>query len=181
MSKEAQVPIAAQLAAAILGVGVLENDRQHVAQLEEEAELMNEELRGLEARKMDQTISALKHAEVELGLVVKAAAMEAALLMNKMSAGGLGLVGAAVRRSIGGAAQAAGRLMPAGSKAQKSWVGLGTKAKVLGGAAALGTGYAGFKGLQATRDYMQSQPHGTYGGKSPAVMHNVNEFGHPEY
>lgn len=165
-------PIAAQLAAAILGIGVLESDRAHVAEQDQEAAMMNEVLRELEARKMDQTISALKHAEALLGPAVKAAAMEAAHL-DKTSmpmAGTLVGAGRALKQGFGGAAQAAGRLMPT----------LSTKTKLIGGAALAGTAYAGFKGLQAGRDYMRAQPHGNY-GKGPAVMKNVNEFGYAEY
>lgn len=169
------MPIAAQLAAAILGTSLLESDRGHVAELETEAAMMNEALRELEARKMDQTISALKYAEAIIGSVVQAAAMEAATSMDKTSMGlplaGIAGAGAAAKRGLGGAAQAAGRLLPS----------VGLKTKLIGGAALAGTAYAGYKGLQATRDYMKSQPHGTYGSKGPAVMNNVNEFGYPEY
>lgn len=183
MNKHAEVPIAARLAAAILGISVLEDDSEHASNQRAEAELMNQELRELEARKMDQTISSLKHAEALMMGIVKAAAQASAELMEKEAMGlGTTIVGGALRagkKSLGGAAQAAGRLMPEGP-AKKSLLGLGTKAKLVGGAAVLGTGYAGYKGMQAARDYMQSQPHGVY-GKGPAIAHNINEYGYPQY
>lgn len=166
-------PIAAQLAAAILGIGVLESDRAHVAEQDQEAEAMNEVLRELEARKMHQTISSLKYAAAALGPVVKAAAMEASAQLDKTSmpiASSIIGAGRALKQGFGGAAQAAGRLMPQ----------MSTKTKLIGGAALAGTAYAGLKGLQAGRDYMRAQPHGNY-GKGPAVMKNVNEFGYGEY
>lgn len=170
--KQADAPIAARLAAAILGVGILNADAEHVSTQQAEAEEMNAQLRMLESQKMDQTISALKHAQAMIEPMLKAAAIASAELMQKEAI--------AVRVGFGGAAQAAGRLMPAGSNAQKSWMSLSTKAKLLGGAGLLGTGYAGYKGMQAARDYVQAQPHGVY-GKGPAIMHNVNEYGYPEY
>jgi hypothetical protein len=42
---------------------------------------------------------------------------------------------------------------------------IGWKGKALGGAALLGTGYVGMKGVQATRDYMMT-PTGGYGSSS---------------
>lgn len=185
--KEAETPIAARLAAAILGVSLLESDSNRVEEVQQTAEAMNEVFRELEARKMSQTTGALKHAEVMLQSIVKAAAQASADLMAKEAMGipaailgGAVRAGSAFKKGFGGAAQAAGRLMPAGSPAQKSWLGLGTKAKLVGTAGVLGAGYAGFKGMQAARDYMQAQPHGVY-GKGPAIAHNVNEFGYPEY
>src|SRR5690606_7373512 len=171
MDKSSNMPIAARLAAAILGVSLLDDDSQHIAEQKAEAGEMNAVLRMLEAQKMSQTVNGLKYAQALIEPMVKAAAMASIELMDKEALGplantlidGAKRLGGAVDKGIGGAAQAAGRLMPAGSNAQKSFLGLSTKAKLLGGAGLLGTGYAGYKGLQATRDYMQSQPHGVYG------------------
>jgi hypothetical protein len=184
--KEAEIPIAARLAMAILGVSLLESDSTHAEEVRQTAEELNETLRELEAHKMSQTIGALKHAEAILQSVVKTAAEASVELMEKQAMGvGTAVLGGAMRaagglkKGLGGAASAAGRLLPAGP-AKQQWLGLGTKAKMLGTAGVLGAGYAGFKGLQATRDYMESQPHPGF-GKGPAIMKNVNEYGYPEY
>lgn len=42
----------------------------------------------------------------------------------------------------------------AATKKSKPIIGLGTKAKILGGVGLAGAGYLGYKGLQTTRDYM---------------------------
>ena len=172
---------------AILGVSLLESDSTHAEEVRQTAEVMNEALRELEAHKMSQTIGALKHAEALLRPVVKTAALASAELMEKEAMGvGQAVLGGALRaagglkKGFGGAASAAGRLIPTGSPAQKSWMNLGTKAKLLGTAGVLGVGYTGFKGMQAARDYMEAQPHPSF-GTGPAIMKNVNEYGQPEY
>lgn len=171
--KQANLPIAAQLAGAILGVSLLESDREHVAEREAEAEMMNHAFRVLEARKMSQTINALKTAEAVIGEVVKTAAA-AASGMDKLALGGI--IGGLSRlgKSLGGAAPAAARLQ------SPRLLSTGTKAKLMVGAGALGAGYAGLKTLQAGRDYL-NQPHHPGWGKGPKIMHDVNEFGHPQY
>lgn len=130
--KHAETPIAAQLAAAILGTSLMAADQVHTSGLDEEAALMTQAMAELEARKMHQTISALDSkyasAEREVGYAVKiAAAMTAAqgdleklagLLeaqgMDKEAVnaflGGLARAGGAALKGIGGAASAAGRL-----------------------------------------------------------------------
>jgi len=72
------MPIAAQLAAAILGTSLMASDQMHVSQLQEEAAMMTEAMRELEARKMSQTTGALNpkyaSAEREISHAVKIAA-----------------------------------------------------------------------------------------------------------
>jgi hypothetical protein len=168
--KQSDTPIAAQLALAILGVSLLGSDHQHVVEQKAEAEMLTAAFRELEARKMDQTISALKHAEAQIGLAVKAAAMEAATAMDKVSMPFAGL-GGAIKKGIGGAAQAAGRLVPKLSPTQKA----------VGAAGMAGMAYGGYKGMQALRDYGNAPTsHGAWGKGTP-IMHNVNEFGYPQY
>jgi hypothetical protein len=61
-------------------------------------------------------------------------------------------------------------------------IGMGTKAKVLGSAALLGAGYAGYKGLQAAKDYMM-MPSGSsmnWGQGGPQPMSGVNQYGYPQ-
>ena len=110
--KEADVPIAAQLAAAILGGSLMASDSAHVAEQQAEAEALNEAGRQYEAARMSQTIGALdyKYAEAELSKLVKRAAVATASSMDKVAFGALltRAVGAA-RKGIGGAASAAPR------------------------------------------------------------------------
>lgn len=174
MDKQADAPIAAQLAAAILGGSLLDSDRAHVQEQQAEAEAMNEAARQYEAMKMEQTLSPLDYRYVNhmfMGLP-KQAALATAQSMDKVALGGLvgGLTRAAglVRKGIGGAASAAGRLVPQVS----------TGTKLMGAGALLGAGYLGAKGLQATRDYMMI-PSGSHHG--PPIMNNVNEYGYPQY
>jgi len=88
---------------------------------------------------------------------------------------------------LGGALRSAGKSMQqAGVRAsmpgKKPLVGLGTKAKLLGGAALLGTGYLAAKGTRTARDYMMvpsSTP--VYGHGRPPLAHGVNQYGYPQY
>lgn len=186
--KEASMPIAAQLATALLGVNLMVSDQTHAAVQVAEAEMMNAISRELEARKMEQTISAFKTAEAVAGAMVKAAAATAVATMDKEAfgalLGGLARAGGAIRKGIGGAAQAAGRLvpepkLPVTGGMGKSLLSTKTKAKLVGGAALAGAGYVGYKGLQAGRDYMMAPAHHqTYG---TPVANNVNEFGYAQY
>jgi hypothetical protein len=59
-------------------------------------------------------------------------------------------------------------------------IGMGTKAKLLGGGALLGAGYLGMKGLQAGRDYMMT-PSASYGEHGAPIMHDVNQYGQAQY
>jgi uncharacterized membrane protein YebE (DUF533 family) len=99
--------------------------------------------------------------------------------------------GSAVGRA-GQAAQSTGsRLMATGAKAApaaaaaapaaaagKSLFSAATKGKLLAGGALAGAGYLGYKGLQATRDFMMA-PSGH--NHAPGPMNNVNEYGYPQY
>lgn len=68
---------------------------------------------------------------------------------------------------------------PAAQPASRPLIGAGTKLKMLGGAAALGTGYVGYKGLQTARDYMMAPPHhSSYG---TPMAHDVNQYGYPQF
>jgi hypothetical protein len=81
-----------------------------------------------------------------------------------------------------GAGQALATKAPAvATPTSKPLIGMGTKAKLLGGAVAAGGLYAAYKGMQGVKDYM-SQPSGTasFGGPTPGVMHNVNQWGYPQ-
>lgn len=131
-TKLAETPLAAQLLAALLGLGLMNSDREHVQEREGEDEAATQLARLLEARKMEQTISGLDpkmaSAGVTVGAIVKIAAavtvadgdMEklASLLeqqgMDKEAIGallsGLARAGGAALKGIGGAASAAGRL-----------------------------------------------------------------------
>ena len=131
-TKQAETPLAAQLLAALLGLNLMGSDHQHVAEQEAEAEAMTQRARELEARKMDQTISALSpkmaSAGATVGTLVKIAAAvtvangdqeKLAYLLEQQGMskeaigailGGLARAGGAVLKSIGGAASAAGRL-----------------------------------------------------------------------
>jgi hypothetical protein len=243
--KTADGPIAAQLAAAILGGTMLASDRAHVQELRQNAAIMNQALREYEAQKMEQTISALdpKMAAAMnlLDDVVKTAALATIEGMDKAAfgelLGALGRVGAraggALLKGMGGAAQAAGRLKlpttgtqrlvsaaqgqglgltkaPGAMQNAAGWlsrqgtalsstgakapikpaiaaagastplIGMGTKAKLLGGGALLGAGYLGMKGLQASRDYMMT-PSASYGEHGAPIMHDVNQYGQAQY
>jgi hypothetical protein len=78
--------------------------------------------------------------------------------------------------------QAATAVAATAKKKSEPLIGLGTKAKILGAAGLAGAGYAGLKGVQATRDYMMTPSgHSAYGRGVPRLMHNVNEQGYPQY
>lgn len=240
-TKQADDTLGAQLLATLLGYGLMGADRQHVAEQEAEAEVLSQLARELEARKMEQTISGLSPkmasaAETVWRMVKVAAAVNAAggdqeklaLCLEQEGLdkeafgaliGGLARAGGAALKGIGGAASAAGRLLPqtatqrflqaggeaigpnvaqraggwlqgqGASLAQKGMqlakapaaaplLSAATKAKMIGGGALLGAGYLGMKGMQAARDYMM-QPTGSHQG--PAVMHDVNQYGYPQY
>lgn len=81
-------------------------------------------------------------------------------------------------------AAAAGAAAPAAAAASKAkpLIGWGTKAKIGLGALGLGAGYAGYKGLQAAKDYMmQPTAASTWGHHTPGPPANVNQFGYPAY
>lgn len=80
----------------------------------------------------------------------------------------------------GEAAPAAAAAAPAAAQAAKAkpWVSTGTKLKLLGGAGLLGAGYMGYKGLQATRDYMMVPSGQSQWGPGYAPRAGVTEYGY---
>lgn len=237
----------AQIAAPLLGIGLMAHDLKHQSNLVAEAERMNESARYFEAKKMEDTISSLggvmpKQAELEqVGVTLaKFACVDTKTLLEKVAAGNalsgmekeaigalLGRLGAGAGKMLsqGGGAltRAGGRLQQAGQAVSKkvpggavrpSQGGLGakpaggpyrtaakpsagqlapaaasgkeqpllggmTKAKLLGTAGLLGAGYAGYKGLQAVRDYMMV-PTGArqQWGYGAPLRHNVTAYGY---
>lgn len=64
----------------------------------------------------------------------------------------------------------------------KPLIGWGTKAKIGLGVAGLGAGYAGYKGLQAAKDYMmQPTAASSWGAHGVTPMKNVNQLGYAAY
>jgi hypothetical protein len=144
------IPIAAQLAAAILGTSLMAADSEHVEEQQAEAEAMNEAIRYHEAEKMRQTTGMLDRkyasAEAQASHAIKiAAAMTMAgpdleklahLLelqgMDKEAIGaligGLARGAGAALKGIGGAAQAAGRLQMPTTGTQRLMSAAGTAA-----------------------------------------------------
>lgn len=155
--KEANLPLAATLAAAVLTLGLVHSDRKHRAAVEEEAERLLELSREVEAAKMKQTTEALSKTGQALGRLLAQTEKVAFPSPGKL------LLNAAK-----GASKAA--VSPLGRKA-------------ITGAGVLGAGYLGYKGLQATRDYMESPGHtnANWGRAQSPLMHNVNEYGYPMY
>lgn len=240
-TEKGAAPALAQLAMAALGLGAVVSDQRHTAELTQQAEAMNQVVRELEAKKMEQTINSLgpsklasiaeeigtELARSSLGKEAAIGALVGALgrgLGGTLAASGRGLgalgrsgntfrfqqaarragvgvptpaagVGTALRQS-GVSLQQTGRNLSSGATqaqqnmatqqarraASKPLIGTGTKLKLLGGATALGAGYAGLKGLQTARDYMM-MPAGqsTYGRHGPQLMHNVSQYGYPTY
>lgn len=96
-------------------------------------------------------------------------------------------VGSSMTKAPAAAAPAATTAATAGGMQQaaqtsKPLISTGTKLKAGLGLGLLGTGYAGYKGLQTARDYMM-QPTGMtrWGRYGPAPMHNVNQYGQASY
>lgn len=154
-------PIAAQLAAAILGTGLMAADSAHTAELEEEAAMMTAAIREHEAQKMQQTTGALDYkyasAEREVGYAIKIAAaitaaqddmQKLAWLLERQGMdkeaigaliGGLARGAGAALKGLGGAAQAAGRLQipgtpPAPQMIQRAGAWVGRQAQSMQGA-----------------------------------------------
>lgn len=78
-----------------------------------------------------------------------------------------------------GPAAAAARTGAAATKS-KPLISWKTKAKILGGGAALGAGYVGYKGLQAGRDYMMQPTYASqaWGGSSGRLPTSINPYGY---
>jgi hypothetical protein len=153
-------------------------------------------------------ISAVKLSSMDPELFALAERSGRSLVKHAGMGGGLGLLGSAanaikgvfgggggVSKKITGAlAKPKANPMAAPLKAgaeqvakgpvKKPLISTGTKAKiglgVAGAGLAAGTGYAGYKGLQATRDYMMQpsqQGAGQWGGYGPQPVSNVNQYG----
>ena len=103
--------------------------------------------------------------------------MEAAPEIAKKAPGMLSRAGSRVAE---GARQAGGRVAEGArslGREAKHNLGFGFRAKAALGASALGLGYMGLKGMQATKDYMM-QPSQSWGGHQPyGLRHNVSGFG----
>ena len=78
----ADVALAARIAAAILGLGLMESDREHVADQKEEAAQLNEIARYEEAKKMHAMISAMKMAK-SAGVTMAHASMDKEAISRK--------------------------------------------------------------------------------------------------
>ncbi len=160
-TKEAnEVALAARIAAAVLGLGLMAADKKHVEEQKAEAELLNEIARHQEAEKMESMIDAMKMAEASGATMARAG-------MDKVA------IGAFIGKALGSAAKASQTGPTLGT------VAMGAAKKVAPTAAVLGTGYLGYKGLSAARDYANT-PKGnqTWGTKRP-LRHNVSEWGYP--
>lgn len=81
---------------------------------------------------------------------------------------------------VGGALQAAGQgVMGAVKPAAKPLIGLGTKAKLIGGLGLAGAAYAGYKGLQTTRDYMMTPSYSSPSwGSGFQLQQQPNQYGY---
>jgi hypothetical protein len=157
--KEADATVlAARIAAAVLGLGLMEADREHVEEQREEAAMLNDLARYQEAKKMRAMVSAMEMAK-SAGVTMASMHKEA--------------FGAFVGKGLQNVA-----------KANKSGPSLGSAAvgvvkKVAPTVAVLGAGLAGYKGLSALRDYANTpKSSGTWGTKR-SLRHNVNEYGQP--
>lgn len=170
------------------GMALSKADRRHQERLLLEAELMDQKIRQLEADKMSQTISNLKHASAgmaeEVGALLARAVVESTSSMDKeafigAAARGLAGLGKAMRSGVKLAPMA--KVAPAAAKAAKTKP-LVSKGKLLAAGGALGATAVGMKGLQTARDYMMV-PTGQsmYGRHNPQLMHQVNQFGYPQY
>lgn len=157
--KEANLPLAATLAAAVLTLGLVHNDRKHRAAVQEEAERLLELSREAEAAKMKQTTEALSKTGQAVGKLFAQAELQ------KQAFPSPGKLLASAAKGVGKAA-----VSPLGRKA-------------IMGAGILGAGYLGYKGLQGARDYMERPGHtnATWGRDQSPLMHNVNEYGYPMY
>lgn len=172
-----------------------------------EARKMEQTIGNLDGRKMASAELALRHvvkaAAVEAGMdkeAIGALLAGGARLLGKglsgagKAVGKLPTTGTARLRQAAGGAQGAGQrasgwLQSAGQTLQgtqaaakpKPLIGLGTKAKLLGGAAMLGGGYATMKGLQTARDYMMMPSRTQNWGTGAPLHHNVSQYGYATY
>lgn len=157
-----ELPVAARIGAAVLGLSLLLHDKSNRDEKAREAEMMNEIARLQEAERMRATLEALrKHGSLEKRAI-----------------------GAFVGRAVGGAAKmfkgapATQRLLQAGGTAVKKKPLIGWKGKALMGGTALGAGYLGLKGMQTARDVLTQRPQMGYGAQRTPLRHNVSRWGY---
>jgi hypothetical protein len=183
-----KVPTAAQLAAALLFLGAYASDKSHRKQLMEEAAMMNQMARMMESRRMQSTIDALgKQASAELS-ALKAGQNMAQMEKDAFGGALLGRLGRMLPTTGTSRLLAAQKAAPAAATPAATEGGrklFGWKSKLLGAAALGGTGYMGFKGMQAARDYMMMPTgYGGVGGRwgaRPPLQHRVSQYGYPVY
>lgn len=100
-------------------------------------------------------------------------------VQNRAQAAAAGSKPAKTTAQTGGLQSAAEAGTPNKKQPLLSW---GTKAKLLGGAGILGTAYVGNKVLDAgLTAFSQPTSNYTYGGGSPRLSYNTNQFGYPQY
>ena len=157
--KEANsMTLAARIAAAVLGMGLMEADRKHVDDQREEAKLLNDIARHQEAKKMESMIDAMKTAKVAGATMAS---------MDKQA------FGAFVGKGLQNVAKANKTGPSLGSLA------MGAAKKVAPTAAVLGAGYGAYKGLSAVRDYANKPKNTQTWGTKRDLAHNVNQYGQP--
>ncbi len=187
LEKSGQVPPLGELleeyGPRILSMGLATADHGHQERLLLEAEIMNEMFRQHEHARMAATVEGFKGASADLVKFASELGKKLAHQMEKEALVGLspdfdfkGMVDtfSKTRQLLGGAAATTA------AKSAKAATGLGLKNKLLLGGAALGAGYAGYKGLQTARDYMLQPAHSqTWGKRGLPLPANVNEYGTP--
>lgn len=155
--KEANLPLAATLAAAVLTLGLVHSDKKHKEAVQEETERLLELSRMAEASKMQQTTDALSKTASAVGKLIAQAGQDKEAFAGALFTKALSTLGKAAISSPG--------------------------RKAITGAGVLGAGYLGYKGLQKTRDYVAgpSNTNAQWGTANTPLMHNVNEYGYPMY
>lgn len=151
--------LAARIAAAVLGLGLMEADRKHVDNQREEAQRLNDIARHQEAQKMESMIDAMKMAE---------AAGATMATMDKQAFGSF----------IGKGLQNVAKANKAGPSLGS--LAMGAAKKVAPTAAVLGAGYGAYKGVSAVRDYANDPKNTPTWGTKRDLKHNVNEYGQPD-
>ncbi len=171
LEKSGQMPPLGELLAEygprILSMGLATADHGHQERLLLEAEIMNEMFRQHEHARMAATVEGFKGASADLVKFASELGRKLAHQLEKEA-----LVGTLVQagKSLGGMATKG-----LGAAATSNLAG-----KVGAGAAALGAGYLGYKGLQTARDYMMQPAHSqTWGKRGLPLPANVNEYGTP--
>jgi hypothetical protein len=160
---EEELPIAARVAAAILGFAALNAISKGVHKDREEQDLVAEAERELEADRMSAVINSLKK-QSSVHIAIDAGRYMASLEKNAFGAPLLAMASKA-KGAIGSALKG---LKP------------GWKAKAAIGAGTLGAGVLAYKGLKATAGHITSpsQGYGQWGTTGPAYQ-NVSEYGYP--